>query len=109
MCAEVAGGCHVLRRGINRLHPENVMSKSIVVEAGAAADLGPAPIPPDWILNGTPDARSKELARSDDRTSHSMAWARTAGRFNRPYNKAEPFVVLSVEASIRNAQGDDRR
>src|SRR2546425_6792502 len=68
MCTELTGACHVLRPGIDRLHSENVMSKSIVVDAGAAADLRPAPIPPDWILNGTPEARSKELARSDDRS-----------------------------------------
>ncbi len=85
------------------------MSKSIVVEAGAAADLRPAPIPRDWILNGTPEARSKELARSDDRTSHSMVWECTAGRFNWHYNKDETFVVISGEAFITNGQGEERR
>src|SRR3989449_5000494 len=109
MCTELTGACHVLRPGIDQLHSENVMSKSIVVEAGAAADLRPAPIPPDWILNGTPEARSKELARSDDRTSHSMVWECTAGRFNWHYNKEETSVVISGEAFITNGQGEERR
>src|SRR5207247_1854806 len=77
--------------------------------AGAAADLSPAPTPRDWILNGTPEARSKELARSDDRTSHSMVWECTAGRFNWHYNKDETFVVISGEAFITNGQGEERR
>src|SRR5437899_11755789 len=109
MCAEVAGGCHVLRPGINRLHSENVMSKSIVVDAGAAADLRPAPIPPDWILNGTPEARSKDLARSDDRTSHSMVWECTAGRLNWHYNKEETSVDISRAAFITNGQREEPR
>ena len=43
--------------------------KSIVIEAAALAALEPAPISPDWILVGTPEARSKLLAKSNDRTS----------------------------------------
>jgi uncharacterized cupin superfamily protein len=85
------------------------MSKSIVIAAAATADLAPTPVSPDWVLHGTPKTRSTELARSHDRTAHSMVWECTAGRFNWHYNKDETLVVISGEAFITNEQGDERR
>lgn len=85
------------------------MSKSIVMADGAAADLSPAPIPRDWILNGTPEARSKELAKSHDGTSSIIVWDCTAGRFNWHYSKDEMVVVIAGEAFITNEKGDERR
>jgi hypothetical protein len=85
------------------------MSKSIVMAAAATADLEPAPVSPDWILDGTPEMRSKELARSHDRTSYIMVWDCTAGRFNWHYNKDETLVVISGEAFITNEKGEERR
>jgi len=85
------------------------MSKSIVIAAAATADLEPAPVSPDWVLNGTPKTRSKELARSHDLTSYVMVWDCTAGRFNWHYSKDETLVVISGEAFITNEKGDERR
>ena len=85
------------------------MAKSIVIAAAATADLAPAPISPDWVLNGTPETRSKELARSHDRTSYVMVWDCTAGRFNWHYSKDETLVVISGEAFITNEKGEERR
>ena len=85
------------------------MSKSIVIAAAATADLAPAPVSPDWVLNGTPETRSKELARSHDRTSYVMVWDCTAGRFNWHYSKDETLVVISGEAFITNEKGEERR
>jgi len=85
------------------------MSKSIVIAAADTADIKPAPVLPDWVLNGAPETRSKELARSHDRTSYAMVWDCTAGRFNWHYNKDETLVVLSGEAFIGNGKGEERR
>lgn len=85
------------------------MSRSIVMAAAATADLEPAPIPPDWILNGTPEARSKELAKSRDRTSYTMVWDCSAGRFNWHYSKDETLVVIAGEAFITNEKSEERR
>ncbi len=85
------------------------MPKSIVIAATATADLGPAPITPGWILNGTPKTRSKEVARSHDRTSHVMVWDCSAGRFTWHYNKDETLVVLSGEAFVTNEKGEEHR
>ena len=85
------------------------MSKSIVIVPAATTDLQPAPIPPDWILQGTPEARNRELARSDDRTSYVIDWNCTAGSFNWRYTEDETLVVVSGEALITNEQGEERR
>jgi uncharacterized cupin superfamily protein len=85
------------------------MPKAIVIAAAAAAALEPAPVSPDWVLNGTPETRSKELARSHDGTSYVMVWDCTAGRFNWHYNKDETLVVISGEAFITNEKGEERR
>jgi uncharacterized cupin superfamily protein len=85
------------------------MSKSIVVAAATTDDRTAGPVPPSWVLGGTPETRSKELARSHDRTSHVMAWDCTAGRFTWHYNKDEALVVLEGEAFITNEKGEERR
>jgi uncharacterized cupin superfamily protein len=88
---------------------EGFMSNSIVIAATATSVLEPAPISPDWILAGTPEARSKILAKSHDGTSCIMVWECTAGRFNWYYNEDETIVVISGEVFITNDQGEERQ
>ena len=85
------------------------MSKSIVVIPAGTSDLEPAPIPPDWILHGTPETRNKELARSRDRTAIIYDWSCTAGRFNWHYAEDEILVVVSGETFITDENGREYR
>jgi uncharacterized protein len=86
------------------------MSKSVVITTPTTDGLNPSSITTDWILEGKPESRSKELARSHDRTSHSMVWDCTAGSFDWHYNKDETLVILSGEAFIRSEKdGEERR
>jgi uncharacterized cupin superfamily protein len=85
------------------------MSTSIVIAASGTAGLEATPISPDWVLNGQPETRSKRLARSHDRTSHTMVWDCTAGYFDWHYNKDETLVVLDGEAFISTTIGQERR
>jgi len=85
------------------------MSRAIMIAAAAATDLEPSAIAPDWILSGKPQTRSKELARSQDRTSYVMVWECTAGRFNWHYNKDETLVVISGAAALTYQKGEERR
>jgi uncharacterized cupin superfamily protein len=85
------------------------MSKSIVIEAAALSDLEPATISSDWILAGTPEARSKMLVKSRDRTSSITVWECTADRFNWHYSEDETVVVISGEVFITAEQGEERR
>jgi uncharacterized protein len=84
-------------------------AKSIVIEAAASADLKPAPISTDWILAGRPEARSKLLARSHDRTSSIVVWECTPGRFDWHYSEDETVVILSGEVFITTERGEERR
>jgi uncharacterized cupin superfamily protein len=84
------------------------LSKSIVVDIASTTDLQPSPISVDWVLEGTPESRCKELARSHDLTSFVMVWDCTAGRFKWHYNKDETLVVLSGEAFITTGSGERR-
>ena len=85
------------------------MPKAIVIAAADTAGLKSSPISPGWVLHGKPETRSKELARSHDRTSYAMVWDCSAGRFNWHYNKDETLVVTSGEAFISHAGGEERR
>jgi uncharacterized cupin superfamily protein len=115
MSASIIAGCaNVATRSASRLRMKrsrsgNAISKSIVMAAAGATDLKPAPIPADWILNGTPHARNKELATSHDGTSSILVWDCTAGRFNWHYTEDEIVVVTSGEAFITSETGEERR
>ncbi len=86
-----------------------IPAKLIVIEAAASTGLEAAPISPDWILAGTPEARSKMLAKSHDRTSSITVWECTAGRFNWHYSEDETVVVISGEAFITTEKDKERR
>jgi uncharacterized cupin superfamily protein len=86
-----------------------IMSKSVLIAAAATADLNPAPITPDWILEGKPETRNRLVAKSHDQTAYTMVWDCTAGRFNWHYSEDETLVVTSGEAFISEQNGRERR
>ena len=63
--------------------------------------LDPAPIKPGWVVEGTPQARARELARSADGTSVVIAWSCTAGRFNWHYGVDE-MVHVDLGRGVRH-------
>ena len=85
------------------------MSQPIVIALPAEVELIPAPIPAPWILAGTPEARSRQLARSQDGASSVMAWSCTAGRFNWHYTIDETVHIISGEVFVTNEKGDECR
>ena len=85
------------------------MSNSIVFAAPADVELMPAPIPPHWIVEGTPQARSKRLAMSADGTSTIMAWSCTPGRFHWHYYVDETLHVISGEVFVTDEDGKSHR
>jgi uncharacterized cupin superfamily protein len=85
------------------------MPPSIVIAAAASAKLDPAPITPAWILEGAPVARNKRLATSRDKTSFTVAWECTPGRFNWHYTEDESICIISGEVFITTTNGTERR
>src|SRR5690348_1703145 len=56
--------------------------------------LQPDPIPQEWVLEGNPTARRKQLVGSSDNLSSTHMWDCTAGRFNWYYTTDEVIYVL---------------
>src|SRR5215831_9454365 len=86
------------------------MSPPIVIAPSTVVtDLAPAPIHPGWIIAGNTEARSRQLARSQDGASSVMAWSCTAGRFNWQYTVDETVHIISGEVFITNEKGEECR
>jgi uncharacterized protein len=85
------------------------VSKSIVMADPTTVNLEPQPIPADWILSGTPEARSTLLARSHDWTSCVVVWECSAGSFRWHYIEDEVVLIVSGEAFMLNENGEERR
>jgi len=83
--------------------------KSIFLTTPKDIELEPEPIPPDWILSGSPQARCKKLVRSHDSTSSIVVWDCTPGRFKWHFSQDEAIIVISGEALMINEQGEERR
>jgi uncharacterized protein len=81
----------------------------IVVADLSAVALDPAPIEPSWIIEGAPEARAKELARSADGTAVVVDWSCTAGQFHWHYSVDETLHAISGEVFITNHGGAERR
>lgn len=88
---------------------ETSVSKSIVVATPATVELEPEPIPPGWIVSGSPVARCKKMVRSRDRTSHIVIWDCTPGSFKWHYCMDETLIIISGEAFMTNQNGEERR
>jgi uncharacterized protein len=85
------------------------MSRPVVFAAPADIELVPDPIYSRWIIEGTPQARSRCLALSADGTSSVMAWSCTAGRFHWYYKVDEVVHIISGEVFVTDEKGEIRR
>jgi uncharacterized cupin superfamily protein len=85
------------------------MSPSIAFADPVTVELAPNPIPPNWILEGAPQARSTQLAESADGTSMIMAWSCTAGSFTWNYAGDETVHIISGEVFVTDSDGKVRR
>uniref|UniRef100_UPI0013D5B5E5 cupin domain-containing protein n=1 Tax=Klebsiella aerogenes TaxID=548 RepID=UPI0013D5B5E5 len=67
-------------------------------------ELDPAPIRPEWILEGHPMARCRHWSDSSDGTTSAMVWDCTAGRFRWYFGGDEIVHIIEGEVIVR---GDD--
>jgi len=67
--------------------------------------LEPAPIRPEWVLAGQPQARATELARSPDGTSTAAHWDCTAGTFRWFFWVEETIHILEGDVVVENDKG----
>ena len=85
------------------------MPPAIAFADPATVELAPNPIPQRWILDGAPQARSKQLAESANGTSMIMAWSCTAGSFTWNYAGDETVHIISGEVFVTDGDGAVRR
>ena len=74
------------------------MPLALIETAHCNMDLKPSPIEPSWILEGNPEARSRELSTSACGTTRTVIWSCTEGKFNWYYDVDETIMIL--EGSI---------
>lgn len=87
-----------------------ISSNSPVIQTGSVQqqDLHPAPINPEWILEGNPIARASTLAIAADQTLSCAVWECHAGRFKWIYGLDEIVQILEGEVVIEE-QNEGRK
>ncbi|MBL8589424.1 MAG: DUF861 domain-containing protein [Methylobacteriaceae bacterium] len=71
--------------------------------------LSPAPIPPDWIIDGDPRAASAEIARSADGACATCVWATTPGVFRWHFKGDEIVTIVEGEVYVCDENGAHER
>jgi uncharacterized cupin superfamily protein len=74
----------------------------------ASVALDPAPINPEWILEGNPMARAHSLSQSRN-GSFSVIWDCSAGRFNWFYGLEETVYIIEGSVVLKGEDGVQRR
>jgi uncharacterized protein len=69
------------------------------------AELSPAPIPAEWIIEGHPIARNRPVYTSTDGMASTYLWDCTAGRFNWFYALDETIYLLAGAITVIDATG----
>ncbi len=85
------------------------MPRTAIVHGTTSVELKPAPIQPDWILEGNPVARNAQLARSADRSSCTLIWDCTPGKFVWHYDIDETIHVLEGSIVLDDGVAPARR
>ena len=68
--------------------------------------LSPWPLPDDWVLEGSPDAKGAVLSRSDDSRIIRGVWECTPGKFNWTFSYDETLVVVHGSATVELDSGE---
>jgi uncharacterized cupin superfamily protein len=71
--------------------------------------LAPAPIQPDWVRGGTPDASNAILSWSADKSAYTMVWDCTEGSFEWTYDCDETVYILEGSILLTDAGNPTRR
>jgi uncharacterized cupin superfamily protein len=85
--------------------PEN---PPLVAHALGDLTMKPAPIEPEWVLSGDPQARVALHSRSGDEHASTAVWDCTAGAFRWYFDWDETVVILEGEVHVVTADGVER-
>lgn len=85
------------------------MSTSILSVTPANVQLEPGSIPPEWLLSGNPETRSKILLRTRDWIANVVIWECGAVSYKWHYDQDEAYIVISGEGFMTDERGVERR
>ena len=79
---------------------------AIAIQAAATSrdDLEPCPLPPEWVLDGTPVARVLNLGKSADGLFSFGLWDCTAGKFQYVFGSDEVVHILAGEVTVEDGR-----
>lgn len=87
-----------------------LMGPTIRIEISDKPDaLDPAPITPEWIIEGQPEARASAVSSSSDTFTSTFMWSCTAGRFHWHFDDDETVHILEGEVLVTDDDGNTRR
>jgi len=81
------------------------LSETTVRVAPSDIGLEPLPINPDWIIEGSPEARWRLLFKTDDGIAQTVIWDCTAGVFHWNYYSDETIHVIEGGVTITTQAG----
>jgi uncharacterized cupin superfamily protein len=85
------------------------MTDGVSIKSGTdAPNWKSNPVNRDWILEGSPVARTEFLSASADGTANCFYWDCTAGRFNWFYTFDETLYILEGSAVLKFPDGTAR-
>ncbi len=87
----------------------NNVSKSILSINPDLVNLQPDPIPAEWVLEGTPQARVAKVITSRDWASTVVVWDCTPGSFRWHYTKDETAFFLGGQAFMVDEENQEHR
>lgn len=77
--------------------------RSIEICVGDMPELASAPIDPEWILEGAPEARSNWWSTGTDGTNSNFVWDCTKGRFRWYFACDETVQIIAGEVEVSAA------
>jgi len=81
-------------------------TQQFVIDTVDKAELEPAPIRPEWILEGSPEAMCKRQATHKFCWGNAEHWSCTAGKFRWHYGWDETVMFLEGEVTITDDNGN---
>jgi uncharacterized cupin superfamily protein len=90
-----------------QLRRKKVPTKPVICSQ-TDVELMPAPINPDWIIEGRPQARNRILSRSADETACTIVWDCGPGKFRWHYDFDETVHFIEGSVIIDDGHGPAR-